>query len=96
MDFLKFITRLDEELIHKIVGKSAVTILKSLNSDLARISRLQNTLLNIYSPTELLKVKEIRDEFIDILNPNEAAQLCTLLGRKTNTNSLYTTLKGLT
>ena len=75
MEFEKFITRLDEQLIQKIVGKSAIKILSSLNSDLTRISRLQNVLLNIYSPIELLKITEIRNEFFEILKLDEAEQI---------------------
>jgi superfamily II DNA or RNA helicase len=94
MKFENFITRLDEQLIQKIVGASAIQILNSLNSDLTRISRLQSVLLNIYSPIELLRIKEIRDEFIDILKRNEAEQLCSLLGKST-TGELYDTLKAI-
>ena len=72
MKFENFVTRLNEEIIQKIVGKSAIQILNSLNTDLTRISRLQHVLLNIYSPVELLENKEIRNEFIDILKVPEA------------------------
>lgn len=92
MEFGKFITRLDEQLIQKIVGTSAIQILNSLNSDLTRISRLQSVLLNIYPPVELLQSKEIRNEFIDILKKSEAEQLCTSLG-KSITGDVYSTLK---
>lgn len=95
MEFEKFITRLDEQLIQKIVGTSAIRILSSLNSDLARISRLQNVLFNIYSPIELLQNREIRNEFIDILKPNEAEQLCALLGKTIKGDTAYSTLKAM-
>lgn len=94
MEFEKFITRLDEQLIQKIVGTSAIQILNSLNSDLTRISRLQSVLLNIYSPIELLQDKEIRNEFIDILRKPEAEDLCTSLGKST-TGDIYSTLKAI-
>lgn len=94
MEFEKFITRLDEQLIQKIVGSSAIRILSLLNSDLARISRLQSVLLNIYSPIELLQNKKIRHELIDILKKPEAEQLCTSLGKAT-TGDVYATLKAI-
>lgn len=94
MKFENFATRLNEEIIQKIVGRSAIQILNSLNTDLTRISRLQSVLLNIYSPTELLQKKEIRNEFIDILKPPEAEQLCSLLG-KSITGDVYSTLKSI-
>lgn len=94
MKFENFITRLNEEIIQKIVGRSAIQILNSLNSDLTRISRLQNILLNIYSPIELLGNKVIRNEFIDILKPREAELLFSSLGKKME-GDVYSTLKSL-
>lgn len=94
MKFENFVTRLNEEIVQQIVGKSAVQILNSLNTDLTRISRLQSVLLNIYSPVELLANKEIRNEFIDILKIPEAEALCSLLGKKVETD-VYSTLKSL-
>lgn len=94
MKFENFVTRLNEEIIQKIVGKPAIQILNSLNTDLTRISRLQSVLLNIYSPVELLEDKEIRNEFIDILKVPEAEALCSLLGKKVETD-VYSTLKSL-
>lgn len=94
MKFENFITRLNEEIIQKIVGRSAIQILNSLNTDLTRISRLQSVLLNIYSPVELLANKEVRNEFIDILRVSEAEALCLSLGKKAE-GDVYSTLKSL-
>jgi DNA repair protein RadD len=94
MKFEIFVTRLNEEIVQQIVGRSAIQILNSLNTDLTRISRLQSVLLNIYSPIELLADKGIRNEFIDILKPPEAESLCSLLGRNVETD-VYSTLKSL-
>ena len=94
MKFENFVTRLNEEIVQQIVGKSAIQILNSLNTDLTRISRLQSVLLNIYSPVELLANKEIRNEFIDILKVREAEALCSLLGKKAETD-VYSTLKSI-
>ncbi|MEO9257151.1 MAG: DEAD/DEAH box helicase family protein, partial [Crocinitomicaceae bacterium] len=94
MKFENFITRLNEEIIQTIVGKSAIQILNSLNTDLTRISKLQSVLLNIYSPLELLGNKEIRNEFFDILKTSEADVLCSLLGKRVEVDP-YTTLKSL-
>lgn len=94
MQFQDFVTRLDEEIIQKIVGRSAIQILNSLDTDLTRISRLQSVLLNIYSPVELLENKEIRNEFIDVLKVPEAESLCAMLGRRVE-NDPYSTLKSL-
>ncbi|WP_343670056.1 DEAD/DEAH box helicase [Chitinophaga sp.] len=94
LKFENFVTRLNEEIIQKIVGRSAIQILNSLNTDLTRISRLQNVLLNIYSPIELLQQREIRNELIDILKESEAKNLCSLL-KKSVENDVYSTLKSV-
>jgi superfamily II DNA or RNA helicase len=94
MKFETFVTRLNEEIIQQIVGRAAIQVLNSLNTDLTRISRLQSVLLNIYSPIELLQNKEIRNEFIDILKVPEAEALCSLLGKKVE-KDVYSTLKSL-
>ena len=94
MNFEKFVTRFNEEIVQQIVGKSAIQILNSLNTDLTRISKLQSVLLNIYSPVELLKDNEIRNEFFDILKVTEADSLCAFLGKKIEIDA-YTTLKSL-
>jgi superfamily II DNA or RNA helicase len=94
MKFENLVTRLNEEIIQKIVGRSAIQILHSLNTDLTRISRLQNVLLNIYSPIYLLQQKEIRNELIDVLKEPEAKTLCYLLG-KSIVGDAYTTLKSV-
>lgn len=94
MKFEHLITRLNEEIIQKIVGKPAIQILNSLNTDLTRISRLQRVLLNIYSPVEFLENKEFRNEFIDILKVPEAEALCSSLGKKIE-GDVYSTLKSV-
>lgn len=92
MNFENFLTRIDEEIISKIIGRSAIQILNLLNTDLARISKLQSVLLNVYSPTELLSNAEIRNDFFDVLKENEAIELLKLLG-KTKKDNAYTELK---
>lgn len=94
MEFETFITRIDEEIIQKIVGKSSLQILNILDTDLTRISQLQSVLLNIYSPIELLQNKDIRNDFFDILREQEAAELLTLLGRS-SANDPFETLKAI-
>ena len=81
MNFENFLTRIDEEIITKIIGKSAIQILNTLNTDLTRISKLQAVLLNIYSPIELLNNADIRNDFFDVLRLNEVTEILELLGK---------------
>ena len=92
MNFENFLTRIDEELIAKIIGRSAIQILNLLNTDLTRISKLQSILLNIYSPTELFSIAEIRNDFFDVLRENEVLDLLVLLGKPTKDN-IYAEIK---
>lgn len=87
MEFGNFLTRIDEEIVEKIVGKPAIQILNTLDTDLTRISKLQTTLLNIYSPIELLSNKEIRSDLLDVLKPAEADALLMKLGKAASANA---------
>lgn len=94
MNFQNFLTRIDEEIIARIIGRSAIQILNTLNTDLTRISKLQGVLLNIYSPIELLNNTEIRNDFFDVLRVNEVNEILQLLGKKVG-NDPYTELKNV-
>ena len=94
MNFESFLSRIDEELIAKIVGRSAIQILNTLNTDLARISKLQSILLNIYSPIELINNNDIRNDLFDLLKENEVIDLLGSLGKK-NTDNPYSDLKAI-
>ncbi len=94
MNIENFITRLDEELIQMIVGKSALQILNTLNNALPAINTLQSIVLKVYSPTELLDNKKIRDEFIDLLREDEAVYLCNKIGLAPKGN-VYNKLKSV-
>jgi superfamily II DNA or RNA helicase len=93
MNFAAFISRADETFIEKVVGKSAIQILQTLDPASAKASRLQEILLNVYSPIDLLSNKETRHELFDILKPNEVQELLAFLG-KTNLRS-YEDLKSI-
>lgn len=94
MNFSTFITRLDEIAIQEIIGKNAIHILSSMDTDLTRLSKLQSVLLNIYSPYELLLNDKIRKLFFTILKPNEAYELA-LVYKISNNNNPYEFLEHL-
>jgi len=79
MNLFSFATRFDEEFIQDIVGRPAISILNTMNTDLARLSRLQSVLLNIYSPYELLYNKRTRNLIFALLKPEEATNLSSIL-----------------
>jgi len=94
MEFVRFLTRIDHQIIEKILGRQSIQILNTLDSGLTRISNLQKILNNIYSPVELLSNRAIRNDFLDVLRQNEADDLLRMLGRPPSTNS-FESLKSI-
>ncbi|WP_299708411.1 DEAD/DEAH box helicase [uncultured Pontibacter sp.] len=92
MDFQKLITRLDEEFVQTIVGKDVLSILNILDPNLSRLQKLQEVLLTIYSPLELIQDKDIRNLFIDVLKVEEIKDLSNKLGVNFDDN-VYSNLK---
>jgi DNA repair protein RadD len=93
MKFDKFISRVDEILITKILGRESIRILEILNTDNTRISILQKVILELYSPQELLIEKVLRDELIDLLKVNEAIELLSKLDESYENIDIYAKLK---
>jgi hypothetical protein len=93
MNLTTFITRLDEESLQILIGRSAITLLNSMNTDLARLTKLQAVLLNIYSPYELLKQKESRNILFDLLKKEEADQLSTVFNNGSAVPDSYAYIK---
>lgn len=94
VNFETFISRIDEEVIQQIVGRSALRILNTIDPDLSQIAKLQKALLKIYSPVELLANKQIRDGLLDLLKVEEANSLLTLFG-KTGLADPYPVVKSI-
>ena len=78
INFESFITRLDEESLQEIIGKEAISILNTMDSNLSRLYNLQTVIVNLFSPYELIQKKKIRDILINILKKEEAENLATL------------------
>jgi DNA repair protein RadD len=93
MKFEKFISRVDEILIAKILGRDTIKTLEILNSDNTRISILQKVLLDIYAPQELLEDKTLRNELIDLLKTSEAIELLLKLNDASAEINIYDKLK---
>jgi len=81
MKFESLLSRIDEEIIQQIIGRSPVKILNILDRNLSNISNLQKAVLQIYSPSELLSNRAIRNSLFEILKPAEAEQLLICLGQ---------------
>jgi superfamily II DNA or RNA helicase len=91
-EFEKFLTRLDEEFIETIIGKDAIAILNTIDPELGRLERIQKTMLNVYSPVELLQNKTIRNLFIDVLKFEEIVVLAERLGIR-DRSDIYENIK---
>lgn len=92
MLFQNLISRIDDQTLQDLLGRSVINLLLSLDPKLASPVQLQKILLGLYSPATLLTTKNTRNKLLDFLRPNEAQNLCQLLGLSTNEN-VYEKLK---
>ena len=92
MNFIDLFSRADAEIMQKIISRSAILILNRLDCDTTRLSIIRQAVLNIYSPQELLLNKEIRNDLLDLLRPDEAESLVSQLCLA-NTYDIYQFLK---
>jgi DNA repair protein RadD len=94
LDFERFISRFDEELVQQIIGRHAVQVLSAIDTKLTNIGSLQKSLLKIYSPIQLLETKSTRKQIFNLLKEEEARILCSLLGI-VNVEDPYSILEAL-
>ncbi|MBW4482086.1 MAG: DEAD/DEAH box helicase [Tildeniella torsiva UHER 1998/13D] len=92
MNFNNFLSRLDEQTLQTLLGSSVVQLLKILDPKLATPSQLGQILASLYSPESLLLREEFRCELIDLLRPEQAKILATILGL-TDTSDIFQSLR---
>jgi len=74
------LSRVDEELLQKIVGKVSVKLLCSMDSRQATPSRLRAAVVGLRSYPGLLRSPEIRTQLFNYLRSDEARRLANILG----------------
>lgn len=80
MNFASFLTRADEEVLQALLGAKVIRLLRALDSDRLSQGRLRDLLLAQRSPQDLLTKADSRRLLLDLLRPEEARQVATLLG----------------
>ena len=84
MDFNDLLSKADEKTLQELIGSSIFRLLKLLKSDLNQPLKLRETLLNIYTPEELLLDKKKRNLLFDLITDKQAEILAIVLEAKSN------------
>lgn len=79
MNFDDILSRADDETLQAILGSDVIRLLKVLDSSLATPTRLKEILIGLHSPESLLRSKEYRKLLIELLRPEQAKNLATIL-----------------
>ena len=80
MNFDKFFTRADDEVLQALLGKKVLRLLRALDSKGFNQGRQRSLLLEQAKPQTLLTNPETRSLLLELLRPTEAEQLCRALG----------------
>ena len=94
MQFNAFTSRFDDRLIQDLLGEAALKLLTAIDPALSSRSKLIDLAVDLHTPAGLLLDKAIRSAMFDLLHPNEAEELATVLGLP-ETQDVYTALKNL-
>jgi len=95
MNFDSLLYRADDQTLQTLIGSPAIRLLQLLDSGIATPSRLRDLLIELRTREGLLLDKNSRNLLIDLLRPQEAKILATVLGLTTN-GDYYQKLKEVT
>lgn len=95
MQFSDFISRADDQTLQNLIGVAVIRLLRLLDPNMATPSHLRELLVRIHTPEELVLDKQSRNQLIDLLRPQEAKILATILGY-TSTDDCYARIKEVT
>lgn len=94
MDFDDFVSRADEQTLQTLIGSSVLQLLRLLDPSMVTPSRLRALLISLRTREGLLLAKDSRNLLVDLLRPQEAKLLATVLDQSTNNdNDCYRRLK---
>jgi len=95
MDFDGFLSRADDQTLQTLIGSPSVRLLRLLDPSMATPSRLRDLLIRLRTPEGLLLAKDSRNLLVDLLRPQEAKILATVLDQPSN-GDCYKRLKEVT
>ena len=75
MNFEQLISRAEDEVLQQLLGNSVVRLLRLINPALAIPSRLRQLLLDLHSPSDLLRGNSTRQLLFELLPENTARDL---------------------
>lgn len=79
MKFDDLLSRADDEILQILLGSAAVRLIKLLDPSLATPTYLREILMGLYTPESLLLSKESRTLLLDLLRPEQAKILATIM-----------------
>jgi superfamily II DNA or RNA helicase len=79
MNFNDLLSRADDEVLQTLLGNSVVRLLRLLDPSLTTPTRLREVLLGLHTPESLLLSPEYRSILIELLRPEQAKILATIL-----------------
>jgi len=79
VNFSDILSRADDETLQAFLGSSVVRLLKLLDVSLATPTQLREILIGLHPPESLLLSQEYRNLLIELLRPEEAKILATIL-----------------
>ncbi|MDF5731129.1 MAG: DEAD/DEAH box helicase [Rhizonema sp. PD38] len=92
MKFDDLLSRADDEILQILLGSAAVRLIKLLDPSLATPTRLREILLGLHTPESLLLSKDSRTLLLDLLRPEQAKILATIMYIP-NTDNAFQALK---
>lgn len=94
MIFDHLLSRADEEVLQQLLGKSTLHLLLLLNNGATTPKHLRDLLLSLRTKEDLLISPESRALILDLLRPNEAKILATIL-QVSDSSDLFQALKNV-
>jgi DNA repair protein RadD len=79
MNISEVLSRAGDDGLQELLGSSTVRLLKNLDSDLARASKMRQIFEELYSPVEVLRNGSLRKIVFSMLKTEEATDLCSLV-----------------
>lgn len=80
MRFEALLSRADDFTLQELLGRPAVRLIRLLAGEGMSMEMLRTALLSLRSPAELLQARPSRTQLLELLKPDEAARLATLMG----------------
>lgn len=89
MNFSTLLSRADDQTLQELIGKPVVRLLRSLDPELARPSRLRELLVDARPADSMLRDSPTRAVLLSLLRPEDAMSLADRLGVASESGEVY-------